>query len=140
MIRYLDVQVTLVLIIWLVFKDSSDLFALLDCQNFAKVENGLLPMRVFGVWTCGEADGLVTGTEFDVKPRDEGMDEVVSSNVEGEGRRKGEVGSFASIEIKSENSCRVSDNCFDLDCIDEWFCQSGVLERGVVEAINVIPD
>lgn len=64
----------------------------------------------------------MTGTEFDIKPRDESMDEVVPFNVEDERQSKGEVGSLASIEIKVEYNGRVGNDCFDLHCVDERFC------------------
>jgi hypothetical protein len=82
----LDVEVALVFIVGLVHKDAAYLLSLLHRQNFSEVEDSLFPVSVFGVWPCGEANGLVACSEVDVKPGDQSMYEVVSSDIKGEGR------------------------------------------------------
>lgn len=66
----LDVEIALILLVGLVLEDAFDLLALLDGEHFAEVEDGLLPVGVFGVWAGGEADGFVAGCEVDVEPGD----------------------------------------------------------------------
>lgn len=136
----LDVQITLVLVVWLVVQYALDLLALLHGQNFAEVEDGLLPVGVFCVWAGGEADGFVAGGEVDIEPSDEGVHKIVTANIKGVWYAEGEVGRCASIEVKGDNCGGVGNYGFDFDCVDERFSEGGDFERGVVESVNVIPD
>ena len=54
----------------------------LDRQNIGEVEDRLLPMGVLGVWPSAEAHWLVAGGELDVKPGDQGVNVVGSSDVQ----------------------------------------------------------
>lgn len=121
LIRDLDVQITLVLLIWLVIQDTLDLLALLHGQHFTEVEDGLLPVSVFCVRASGEADGFVAGCEVDVKPGDEGVDEIVAADIEGEGECEGEIGGCAGIEVEGYDGGGVGDYGFDFDGVNEGF-------------------
>jgi hypothetical protein len=113
---------------------------LLDRQHFPEIEDCLLPVRVFGVGTGREADGLVAGSEVDIEPCDQGVYEVIAAAVERERRGKGEVCSCAGVEVEGENRGRVGNYGFDFNGVDERFGESCMLERGVVEAVNIVPD
>jgi hypothetical protein len=136
----LDVQVTLILIIWLVLKNSFDLLSLLNSQHITQIEHSLLPVRVFCVWSSREADRLVTGSEVNVKPCDESMDEVISAAVKRIRNGEGQISSCACVEVESKNGSRVGNNSLHFDGIDKGLCERSVLERGVVEAIDVVPN
>lgn len=87
-----------------------------------------------------EADGLVAGGEVNVEPGHEGVDEVVALDGELEGRGKGEVGHGAGVEVKGEDGRGVGDDSLELDGVDEGLGEGGFLERGVVEAVDIVPD
>ncbi|KAH3686400.1 hypothetical protein WICPIJ_002579 [Wickerhamomyces pijperi] len=76
----LDIQVSWVLLVWSVVQGELDGFALLDIKNIFQVENGLLPVGVIGLWTCGEVNFvlLFAGWEPDIEPGDKTVDQVVS--------------------------------------------------------------
>lgn len=116
------------------------MLALLNGQDLAKVEDGLLPVSVLGVWAGGETDRLVACGEVDVEPSNEGVDEVVSSGVEDEGAGEGKVRSSAGVEVKSEDCGGVGDDCLDLDSVHEGLGKGGLLQGGVVEAVDVVPE
>lgn len=139
-IRDLNIQIALVLLIGLVVQNTLDLLALLHGEDLAQVEDGLLPVSVLGVWAGGETDGLVAGGEVNVEPGDQGVDEIVAADVEGEGESKGEVGGGAGVEIEGYDCVRVCYDSLDLDGVNEGFGEGGGFERGVVEAVDVVPD
>lgn len=120
LVRNLDVEIALVLVVGLVHEDAAYLFSLLHGQDFSEVEDGLFPVCVFGVRACGEADGFMACCEVDVEPGDEGMYEVVSSNIESEGRGESKVGGFAGVEVEGQDSSWISDHGFDFDSVHEW--------------------
>jgi hypothetical protein len=127
LVGYLDVEIALVFVVGFVLEDAAYLLSLLYGQDFSEVEDGLLPVRIFGVRACGEADWLMACCEVDIEPSDQGMYEIISTDVKGEGRGKSEVGGFACVEIEGEDSSRISDYGFDFDGVNEWLSQSGVL-------------
>jgi len=135
-----DVEVAVVLLARLVLEETGDGLAFLDGQDVLKVEDGLLPVRVLCVRAGGKLDGLVAAGEFDVEPGDQGMDEVVATNLELVRQLEGEVRDSARVEIECDDGGGVGDNGLDVDGIDERLGQSGVLEGGVVEAPDVVPD
>jgi hypothetical protein len=96
------------------------LFSLLHGQDFSEVEDGLFPVRIFGVRACGEANGLMACCEVDIEPCDQGMYEIISTDVKGEGRGESEVGSCACVEIEGEDSGWISDYGFNFDSVNEW--------------------
>jgi len=112
----------------------------LDGQDVGKVEDGLLPVRVLCVRARGEADGLVAGGELDVEPGDEGVDVVGAAHGQLEGEGEGEVVGRDGVEVEGQNGAGVGHDGFQLDGVDEGFCEGGDFERGVVEAVDVVPD
>lgn len=92
------------------------------------------------MWTGGESDGFVAGGEIDVKPCDQCMDEVISSRFKSKWTRECEVPGGTGIEVEGEDRCWIGDYGFDLDCVDKWFGESGMLQRGVIKSVNIIPD
>lgn len=135
-----DVKVTAVVVVGSACELTLDLLAGLDGEDVLEVEDGLLPVGVLGVRASGEADGLVAGGELDVEPRDHGVDVVGAAHREVEGKLEGEVLNGASVEIEGNDRRGVGDNGLQLDGVDEGLGEGGVLERGVVEAPNVVPD
>ena len=104
-----DVEVSPILAIRFIGKVPLNRFALLDREDFSKIEDGLLPMRVFGVRTCRESDGFVARCEVNVKPSNESMDEVVPLDSELKWLRKGQLRRFDRVEINGENRAGVGD-------------------------------
>lgn len=92
------------------------------------------------MWSSREADRLVAGGEVNVKPCNEGMDEVISAAVKRIRNCEGQVGSCACVEVESKHSSRVRNNSLNLNGIDKGLCERSMLERGVVEAIDIVPD
>ena len=97
-------------------------------------------MGVLGVRTGGEADGLVAGGEVNVKPRDKSVNEIITLDGQLERRAEGKIGGGAGVEIEGENGGGVGNNCLELDSVDEGFGDGCLLERRVVESINIVPD
>lgn len=127
MIRDLDVEVALILIIGFVHEDASDLLSLLYSQDFSEIEDSLLPVGIFGMWTCRKADGFVACGKVDIEPGYQSMYEVISADIEGEGRGEGEVAGLASIKVECKNGSWVGNHSFDFDCVYKWLSQSCVL-------------
>jgi hypothetical protein len=113
---------------------------LLDSEYILEVEDGLLPVGVLGMWAGGEADGLVAGGEVDIKPRDQGVDEVIAGNRELEGNIESQIICGALVKIEREDGSGFGDSGLDLDGINEGLGQGSGLEGGVVEAVNIVPD
>lgn len=135
-----DVEVAAIVLVRLASELALDLLASLDGEDVLEVEDGLLPVGVLGVRTGGEAHRLVAGRELDVEPRDHGVDVVGAAHGEGEGELEREVGDGDSVQVERDDSGRVSDNGLELDSVDEGLGESGVLQRAVVEAPDVVPD
>ncbi len=95
------------------------MLSLLHGQDFSEVEDGLFPVRILGMRTCGEANGFMTCCEIDIEPGDQGMYKVISSDVKSEGRREGEVTGFAGVEVEGKDCSRVSHHGFDFDSVNE---------------------
>lgn len=104
----LNVKVTLVLCVWLVREISCNTLAFLDRENFAKVEDRLLPMSIFGMRARREPNRFVTGSKVNVKPGNERVDKVISLATEVEGGGKGEFGGRDGIEINCEDRTWIS--------------------------------
>lgn len=117
-----------------------DLLAALDREDILEVEDGLLPVGVLGMWPSGEADGLMAGGEVNVEPCDEGMDVVVSPRHKVKGAAESQVGGCACVEVESQDGGWVGDDGLDLDRVDEGLREGGLLEWGVVEPVDVVPD
>jgi hypothetical protein len=135
-----DVEVTTVVVVRRACELTVDLLAGLDGEDVLEVEDGLLPVGVLGVRASGEADGLVAGGELDVEPRDHGVDVVGAAHGEGKGELECKVLNGAGVEVEGDDRRGVGDNGLELDGVDEGLGEGGVLERGVVEAPDVVPD
>ena len=135
-----DVEITAVVVVRRADELTVDLLAGLDGEDVLEVEDGLLPVGVLGVGTGGELDGLVAGGELDVEPRDHGVDVVGAAHGEGEGELEGEVCDGAGVQVDGDDRSGVGDNGLELDGVDEGLGESGVLQRAVVEAPDVVPD
>src|SRR3954468_19751381 len=85
LVRDANVKVTLVLLVRAVLDPAGNTLLLLNGEDIAQVEHGLLPVSVLGVRTGGEVDGLVAGAELDIEPSDESVDEVAALGSEGVG-------------------------------------------------------
>jgi len=68
------------------------------------------------------------------------VDEVGAADIKSERRREGEVGGRAGVEVEGQDCGRVGDHGFDFDGVDEGFRERCVLEGGVVETVDVIPN
>jgi hypothetical protein len=135
-----DVEVAAVLLVGLDGQGAGDFLALLDGEDVLEVEDGLLPVRVLGVGTGREADGLVGGGELNVEPRDNGVDEVVPPGGQGEVGDEVEVRDLALVEVQGQDGGGLGDDSLDLDGVDEGLGESDLLEGSVVEAVDVVPD
>lgn len=135
-----DVEIAAVLVVGLHDDAALDLLAVLDGQDVLEIEDGLFPVGVLGVRAGREADGLVAGGEVNVEPRDKGVDKVVALDVEGELLAEGQVGNGASVQVQGQDGRGVGDDGLDVDGVDEGLGEGSLLEGGVVEAVDVIPD
>lgn len=130
----------MVLLARLGVEDTADSLALLDRQDVLEVEDGLLPVSVLCVGTCGEADGLVAGGKLDVEPGDDSVNKVAAADLELVVSPESEIGDGACVQVECDDSGGVGDDSLDVDGIDEGLGQGGGLERRVVEAPDVVPD
>jgi hypothetical protein len=89
LVTNLHIQIPLILTIGLILQNASDLLSLLNRQDLSQIKHRLFPMRVFRVWARTKADGLMTRGEIDIEPCNKGVDEVVATAVEHEGRGEG---------------------------------------------------
>ena len=117
-----------------------DLLAGLDGEDVLEVEDGLLPVGVLCVGAGGELDGLVAAGKLDIEPGDQGVDEVVAANLYLVRKLECEICYCALVEVEGDDSGGVGDNGLELDGVDEGLGESGVLQRAVVEAPDVVPD
>lgn len=139
-VLHLDVEVAAVLVVGADVELALDLLALGDGEDVLEVEDGLLPVRVLGVGAGREADGLVAGREVNVEPGDQGVDEVVAAAGQLEGHVEGQVGDGARVQVEREDGDGLRHGRLDFDSIDQGLGQSGLLEGGVVESVDVVPD
>lgn len=135
-----NVQIPPVLLAGLAVESADDLLAGLDGQDVLEVEDGLLPVCVLGVWACGELDWLVAGGKLDVEPGDQGVHVVGAADGELVWEAEGEILHLDGVEVEGDNREWVGDDGLHLDGVDEWLGQGGVLEWGVIEAPDVVPD
>lgn len=68
------------------------------------------------------------------------MDKVVALDVESELLAEGQVGDGASVQVQGQDGRGVGDDGLDIDSVDKGLGEGSLLERGVVEAVDVIPD
>lgn len=135
-----NVKVSAVLVVGAAGQRAVNLFALLTGENILEVEHCLLPVGVLGVRAGGESNGLVACGELDVEPRHKRVDEVVASSSQVELYVVSQVGGGALVQVKNQNTGGVGHNSLHLDSVDERLRQGGLLERGVVETVDIVPD
>lgn len=136
----LDVEIATVLLVGAVVERALNLLSLLDSKHILEVEDGLLPVSVLSVWPSGEADCLVAGGKVNVEPGDKSVDEVIPSGDEVEWAAESQILDRALVKVEGENERWVGNDGLHLDSIDERLRQGGLLERRVVETIDVIPN
>lgn len=136
----LDVEIAAVLLVGPVVQGALDLLALLDGKDVLQVEHGLLPVSVLCVRASGEADGLVAGAEVNVEPGHQGVDEVVAPRDKIEGAAEGQVFHCALVKVEGKNLSRIRHDSLHLDGVHQGLGEGGLLEGGVVEAVDVVPD
>lgn len=135
-----NVQISPVAVVGTAGKLACHLLAGLDGEHIGEVEDGLLPVGVLGVWAGAEADGFVAGGELNVEPGDKSVDVVGAADGEVVWEGECEVGDGACIEVECEDGTGVGDDGLELHGVDEWLSESSELKRGVVEAVDVVPD
>ena len=90
--------------------------------------------------TSGKRNWLVTCRELDVKPSNQGVYEVDPPNVEDVRGLERKIGGGNGVEIDREHSRGVGHTGFDFYRVHQRFCQCCVLQRRVVEAVDIVPD
>lgn len=135
-----DVQVTLVLVVGAVLQDTRDGFTLLDGEDIAQVEDGLLPMCVLGVRAGGEADRLVASAELDIEPRNESVNEVGTVSGKLVRHLEGKVGGSDGVEVESDDLAGLGNQSLHLDGVNQGLGEGNLLHGAVVEAVDVVPD
>lgn len=136
----LDIQISSVSLVGLAEKGTVELLASLNGEVVVKVEDGLFPVGVLCVRTSRELDGLVAGREFNVEPGNQGVHVVGAADGERVWEVESEIGDFAGVQIEGDESCGVGDDGLEVNSVDKRLGEGGTLERGVVEAPDVIPD
>jgi hypothetical protein len=136
----LNVQISSVSLVGLAEKSAVKLLTGLDGKVVVKVENGLLPVGVFCVGASRELDGLVAGRELNIEPSDDGVDVVGTADGEGVREVECEILNLAGVEIEGDERDGVGDDGLEVDSVDKGLGEGGTLERGVVEAPDVVPD
>ena len=82
----------------------------------------------------------MAGGEIDIEPCDESMYKVVTAARQLEGGGEGEVFSSALVEVKRQDGGRVRHGGFNFNRVDQGFGEGRLLERRVVESVDVVPD
>jgi len=103
-----NIEITFVLCIWLVCEIPRHALALLDCEHFAKIEDRLLPVRIFGMGAGGESNWFVAGGKVDVEPGDQSVNKVIPLATKAKGSREGEFSGCNCVEVDCENRTRIS--------------------------------
>ena len=68
-----NVKISVVSCIWAALESTGDDIACIHCELVSGVEDGVLPMGVFGVRTSAEAHRLVARVKGHVEPAEESM-------------------------------------------------------------------
>lgn len=135
-----DVQVTLVFGIGLVREEACDILALFDSKYFTNIEDSLFPMCVLRVRTSGKPNWFVAGTEINVEPRNQGVNEIVSIAPQIEWLGECQISGRDSVKVDCEDWAGIGDQSFQFHCVDQRLCQGDLFHGRVIEAVNVIPD
>ena len=104
----LNIEITFVLCIRFVCEIPCHGLALLDCEHFAKIEDRLLPVCIFGMGAGGEPNWFVAGGKVDVEPGDQSVNKVIPLATKAKGSREGEFSGCNCVEVDCENRTRVS--------------------------------
>ena len=78
--------------------------------------------------------------EINIKPSYQGMNEVVPPDVQSKRCFECQVCWCDCIEIERDDGSRICYYSFHFNGVDQWLGECGVLQRGIVEAIYVVPD
>ena len=68
------------------------------------------------------------------------MDVVGAADVEGEGEGECEVGDGDGVEVEGNDRAGVGHDSLHLDSVDQGLGEGSVLERGVIETPDIVPD
>ena len=82
----------------------------------------------------------MAGRELNIEPRNQRVYEVVSLTAERKGLCKSQVGGSDSVEIEDDDGSWIGDDGLHIDSIYERLGQGGVLERGIIKPVDIIPD
>jgi len=73
-----EVQISNIPGVWLHLEHSCHLLAFLACQVLIQVEDSLLPMSIWGLWSGGESNPLMTLGKLDVEKSNKRLTIVIS--------------------------------------------------------------
>ena len=140
LVRDCDVKIPLLFLVRFACQEACHLFVLLDTEHISEVKYGLFPVSVFAMRTGGERDWLVACSKLDVKPSNQGVYEIDPPNVEDIGGLERKVGGGNGVEVNRENPRGIGHAGFHLYRIHQRFRQRCVLQRRVVEAVDIVPN
>lgn len=140
LVRNGDIQIPIVLLVWLAADLPLDDLLVLHGQNIINIKNRLLPMGVLGIRSSGEIDRLVTGGEGDVKIHNEGMDVIVRVDLDLEIRGEGQFGLGHSVEVEGLESTRLRNHCSGINNVNQGLSNGDFLDGGHVEAVDIVPE
>ena len=100
----------------------------------------MFPVSVLGVRTSRESDWFVTGAKVDIKPSDQGVDEIIALSSQIERLRESQVRHFHCVEVDGEDWAWIRDQCFHLHSINQGLAEGVLLHGRVIETIDVVPD
>lgn len=135
-----NVEVPPIFVVWTTAKFTHDFLASFYGQDIGEVENGLLPMSIFGMWTGAETNRLVTSRKFDVEPCNERMNVIRAANLKLERKGKGKISGGDGVEIEGDDSAGVGNDGLELYCVDQRFRECSDFERSIVKTVDVVPD
>jgi len=135
-----NVEIAVVFLAGFVLELAGDGVTLFDGQDILEIEDSLFPVRVLCVGAGGKANGLVAGGKLNIEPRDDGVNEVVATDLELVGFPESEVGDGAGVEVEGDDGRGVCDDGLDVDGVDERLRHGCRLERGVIETPDIVPD
>ena len=135
----LNVQVSDVPGVGLESEHAEDLLPLGAGEVVLQVEHGLLPVGVRSVWGRGESNSFVTVSEFNVEKCHQGLNIVISSDLQVERRFEGDVFLLDGLDINLFDQTLVTDNLVPVHHVHDGFCQGDLPDGGHVEAVDVVP-
>lgn len=116
-----DVKVTLLLLIWFTRQGASNLLALFNRQDFPQIKNCLLPMCISCMWASCKFYGLVACSEVDIKPGNEGMNEVAPAAIQDEWSLESQIRRGDGVKIDHEHCRGIGNTSLHFDGINKGF-------------------